>query len=84
MASQDAIVEFENKVSHLYEAEYGDFKRKLGLYMRRLEQDLGEAISPEMRAKLSSLKHDIVYSPESTNIEFARQKALEVVRSLRG
>ena len=83
MTTTDAIKEFEDKVTHLYESEYGDFKRKLGLYMRRLEQDLGEATTREMKLKLSELKHEIVYSPESTNIETARSRALEVVRSMR-
>lgn len=82
--SKDAIHEFVEKVTHLYESEYGDFKRKLGLYMHRLEQDLGASVSSQARAKLLELKHEIVYSPETTNIEAARSRALEVVGSIRG
>ncbi|NQZ00723.1 MAG: hypothetical protein HRT45_08650 [Bdellovibrionales bacterium] len=83
MANLDAIAEFEDKVAHLYESEYGDFKRKLGLYMSRLEQDLGASLDRSMKAKLLELKFEIVYSPETTNIESARSRALEVVRSLK-
>lgn len=79
----NAITEFESKVTHLYEAEYGDFKRKLGLYITRLEQDMGQQLTGQGRIQIDELKHQLIYSPETTNIEQARTMALELAQSLK-
>ena len=78
----NAVAEFEAKVSGLYEAEYGDFKRKLGLYITRLEQDLGQQLNQSSRAQIDQLKHQLIYSPETTNIEQARSLALQMAKAL--
>ena len=82
MSTKAAIDEFQGKIRHLYEAEYGDFKRKVGLYLTRLEQDAGPALTRDQRIRLDQLKEEIIYSPATTNIESARAKILQVVESL--
>lgn len=78
MAVKDRINEFIRRVENLYEVEYGDFKRKLGHYINRLEQEVTDA---ESRRIIHEMRHQIVYNPLG-DIEVAREKAIKYATDL--
>jgi hypothetical protein len=49
-----------DQIRDLSEVDYGDFKRKAGLYLNRLEQGLKSA-TPEVKAQVAKLKTDLLY-----------------------
>lgn len=56
-----SIVELQEKVRWLQEPEFGDFKRKLGLYLEQAREQ-SEANS-EIEKVLRELKYQVVYAP---------------------
>jgi hypothetical protein len=62
----------------LYEPEYGDFKRKVGLYIERLE----EAYPDKQAAKvLADIKTTVIYNPNG-DIEKTRRQVLQMAHAL--
>lgn len=76
--AQDQIMKsFIERVMWLYEPEYGDFKRKIGLYLLRLEQELGsQAQKPAVRTAFSSLRDQVIFQP-SGEVESTRERVLK-------
>lgn len=72
------VSEFIKRVENLYEVEYGDFKRKVGHYINRLEQGLTD---PASRAILNEMRYHVLFSPIA-DIEVAREKTLQLARKL--
>lgn len=71
-----------DQVRWLYEVDYGDFKRKVGLYISRFEQ----ALPPERRnalADLLSQMRDGLLFGQDEDVERARQKTLAVADQMR-
>lgn len=80
MTEKQTVKEFYDKVNWLNEIEFGDFKRKVGLYINRLEDNL-KTQNPEAKKLLSKIKDAVVYNP-SGEIEATRMKALELSQKL--
>ena len=77
-----AVESFIKKVSNLYEVEYGDFKRKVGQYILRLESELSHDLKTKEALKLiEDMKMITVYVPTG-DIEETREKVLELARRL--
>lgn len=77
--NQQAIVKFVNLLENLHEVEYGDFKRKLSLYILRLEQGYGS--SPMVKQVVKKMRDRVIYDPDG-NIENTRAEVLEIVKEL--
>jgi hypothetical protein len=80
MTEKQSVKEFYDKVNWLNEIEYGDFKRKVGLYLNRLEENL-KTQNPEAHSLLNRIKDTVVFNP-SGEIEATRMKALELSQKL--
>ena len=83
MDKNTLIKDFSDRIDKLYEVEYGDFKRKVGQYLMKLESSLASHIrkNPEAKKIIQEMSLRIIYSPEP-NIEKARQFALECASRL--
>lgn len=81
MTDTEALKSFIDQVRWMYEAEYGDFKRKLGLYLERLEQSSPELAKGRGRAAFAQIKETVVYSPTG-DIEATRRRVLEICNTL--
>ena len=83
MKEQQAVQNFIEQVRWLYEPEYGDFKRKLGLYIQRLEE-ANPTLTKGANAKLlANMKQSVVYSP-SGDIEATRKEVIQLAHQLLG
>ena len=78
--STAAVEKFEYYVKHLHEVEYGDFKRKLSLYILRLEQAYGNN-SPQVKKLIKDMREKAIYSPTG-NIEMTRAEILEMAKKI--
>lgn len=79
----DLIENFIDKVKWLHEPDYGDFKRKVGLYLKRLEQEMGEkAQQVPLRIQFHNLMNEVVYSPNG-EVESTRDKTIQWARQLK-
>jgi hypothetical protein len=66
------------KVDGLVEVDYGDFKRKVGQYLLRLEQALrGHAEAAELLTRIAKIRQEVVYAPVG-QVETARRIALNL------
>ena len=79
MTGTDPIQEFIDRVARLHEPEFGDFKRKVELYLSRLESEL--KTSPEARGVLKALREHVIYNPNG-HVESTRQFILQKCRAL--
>jgi hypothetical protein len=81
MPKTERIQEFIDTITYLYEPEYGDFKRKLGLYLERLVQSdpsLGEG---QAKALIEQMRMRAIFD-SSGDIEASRRQVLELSRRL--
>ena len=81
MTEQDAVKNFINQVEWLHEAEYGDFKRKVSLYLHRLHDSLKGHLSPEQEQIVQSVKHQLLYKT-SGDIEETRRRVIDEIEKL--
>ena len=81
MATINSIRSFYETVEWLYEPEYGDFKRKLSLYIYRLESLLAPQISQEGLDLIEEMKRLCLYQP-SGEIEQTRTEILQLSERL--
>ena len=79
MKEQEAVKNFIDQVRWLYEPEYGDFKRKLGLYIERLEEACGGTAAKV----LADMKTKVVYNPNG-DIEATRRMVIQLAHELLG
>lgn len=77
---QQAVQQFIDQVRWLYEPEFGDFKRKVGLYIQRLEEAY-----PSLKTDkaIETMKTTVVYNPNG-DIEATRRKVLQLAAELLG
>jgi|GEM_PF-2216756 hypothetical protein len=71
---KDKIAELCEKVKDLNEAEYGDFKRKVNLYLLRTGAELRKT-DVEERNKLREIQQQLLYG-SNADIESARSMIL--------
>ena len=79
--SAESVEAFIHKVEWLHEIEYGDFKRKLSLYIRRLEEDLsGQNLL--VQKIIAEIRDRVIYNPAS-DIEGSRLLTLNLAERIR-
>ncbi len=78
---RQVLVKFIDQIRWLYEPEFGDFKRKVGLYIERLEESDPAFKQGRARKILDSMRTIAVYDPNG-DIESTRQKILELASEL--
>ncbi len=76
------IKQFVEILQNLYEPEYGDFKRKIGLYLTRLEESRPEVRTGTNKKLIDQLRTEVVFDPNG-DIELTRHKALDLARQLK-
>ena len=72
---KEQIQEFQNKVENLQEVNIGDFRRRLDLYINRLDEDLGS--KEEIKNFIRSLKNEALYKHQE--IEDIREEVLQKI-----
>lgn len=77
------VTKFIEQVRWLYEPEYGDFKRKVGLYIQRLEESNPELKKGQARKVLETMKTAVLFDPNG-DIESTRRKILQLASELAG
>lgn len=80
MQEKEAIEEFMKTVKWVHEFEYGDFKRKLGLYVNRLGERLGKK-DQLTKNILAEMRQVIVFDPDG-DIEATRSRAIRLAEKL--
>ena len=83
MSEQQAVQQFIDQVRWLYEPEYGDFKRKLNLYIQRLEETHPAVKTGQGEKVLADIKTMVVYNPNG-DIELTRREVLQLAAGLLG
>lgn len=78
---QEALKTFIEQIRWLYEPEYGDFKRKVGLYIQRLEETHPELAQGRAKDVLTEIKSKVIYNP-SGDIEATRRQILQMAHAL--
>ena len=78
---QEALKTFIEQIRWLYEPEYGDFKRKVGLYIQRLEEKHPELAQGLAKDVLAEIKTKVIYNP-SGDIEATRRQILQMAHEL--
>ena len=81
MSQNSAIEKFENYVKNLHEIEYGDFKRKLSLYILRLEQGYGKKDARSQKI-FHQMRDKTIYNADG-NIDNSRAIVLDLAKSLK-
>lgn len=81
MNDQEAIRQFIEQIRWLYEPEYGDFKRKVGLYIQRLEEANPQLKRGPSARVLGEMRTVVVYNPNG-DIEATRRQVLQMAQEL--
>lgn len=76
-----AVKKFLEQVHWLHEAEYGDFKRKVGLYIERLEEANPELQKGLGQRVMAEMKTQVLYNP-SGDIESTRRQIMQLANEL--
>ena len=80
--NRDAIKEFVEKIQWIHEIEAGDFRRKLGLYLNRLEQRVPEDQQNKDFKKITAkIRQDFIFSPTS-DLETSREEVIDLANHL--
>lgn len=83
MKEQEAVQQFIDQVRWLYEPEFGDFKRKLGLYIQRLEEAHPSFKNVSGGKVIETMKTTVVYNPNG-DIESTRRQVIQLAAELLG
>lgn len=83
LAENKNVAQFIEHVRWLYEPEYGDFKRKVGLYIQRLEEATPSLKSGAAQKILDSMRTTVLFDPNG-DIEGTRRKILRLAMELTG
>lgn len=81
MSDQEALRQFIDQVRWLYEPEFGDFKRKVGLYIQRLEESHPSLKSGRAKEVLQDMRTTVVFNPNG-DIEATRRQLLKMAQEL--
>lgn len=76
-----SVMQFIDQVRWLYEPEYGDFKRKVGLYIQRLEEAAPALRKGAGLKVLETMKTTVLFDPNG-DIETTRRKVLQLAQEL--
>lgn len=84
MVEQELLQKFIEQVRWLYEPEYGDFKRKVSLYIERLEEALPAHGDASLTKKvLEDMRTQVVFNPTG-DIESTRRQVIQMAHGLLG
>lgn len=83
MKEQEAVQKFIDQVRWLYEPEFGDFKRKLGLYIERLEEAHPAVADVKAKEVFDNMKSTVIYNPNG-DMERTRRQVIEMAHQLLG
>ena len=81
----DPIDAFIEQVRWLQEPEFGDFKRKVGLYLNRLQEDLigpGGQLGRAVDQTLNKMRMAALYVPNG-DMESTRRQLLQLAEQLK-
>lgn len=78
----DIITTFTDQIQGLHEVDYGDFKRKVSLYIRRLQQRLSPDQLRTVQDILVQMFNLVLYNP-SAHIEATRTQVLTLAQTAR-
>jgi len=78
-----SVAKFIEQIKWLYEPEYGDFKRKVGLYIERLEESNPQWKKGTQGKILETMKTAVLFDPNG-DIESTRRKVLQLAHELTG
>lgn len=81
MNDQEAVRQFIDQVRWLYEPEFGDFKRKLGLYIQRLEEAHPSLKSGRAKEVIGEIRNNVVFNPNG-DMEFTRRQVIKMAQEL--
>ena len=76
--TKSLINEFKEKVQNLQEVDIGDFRRRLSVYIYRLDEDM-DINDPKKKQILDQMKNIVLYE-EGQNIEDIRQSVINEVK----
>jgi hypothetical protein len=82
--SESPVKQFARLVRETHEVEYGDFKRKVGNYLNRLEEDVGPQAAPELRRWIQEVRVAVLFDNSSSDVEMMKRKTLELARKIDG
>ncbi|MBX3022987.1 MAG: hypothetical protein KF799_15030 [Bdellovibrionales bacterium] len=82
-SEQEAVQQFIDQVRWLYEPEFGDFKRKLNLYIQRLEEAHPSFKAGKGGKVLENMKTTVVYNPNG-DMEATRREVIQLAAELLG
>lgn len=85
-----SVDQFVRKVESTYEVEYGDFRRKVGQYLLKMESELGGQgrLDPRAAKIINEIRRRIIYQPEMSirlkepSIDQSRLLAVTLAREL--
>ncbi len=81
MNDQEAVRQFIEQIRWLYEPEFGDFKRKVGLYIQRLEEAQPQLKTGRAKQVLEEMRSVVVFNPNG-DIEATRRQVLKMAQEL--
>ncbi|HMN68641.1 MAG TPA: hypothetical protein PKC28_08885 [Bdellovibrionales bacterium] len=81
MNDQEALRQFIDNIRWLYEPEYGDFKRKVGLYIQRLEEANPQLKSGHAKKVMTDMRSVVVFTPNG-DIESTRRQVIRMAQDL--
>lgn len=81
MSYAESVQQFIDQIRWLYEPEYGDFKRKVGLYIQRLEETDPGLKKGSAKKILETMKTAALFDPNG-DIESTRRKILQLAHEL--
>jgi hypothetical protein len=78
---QDAVRKFMDQIRWLYEPEFGDFKRKVGLYIQRLEESEPSLKAGAAQKIIANMKTVVVFNPNG-DMESTRRQVMQLANEL--
>lgn len=83
MTEHEALKNFIEQIRWLQEPEFGDFKRKVGLYIQRLLESTPALQRGAAGKAISEIKMEVIYNPNG-DMESTRRRVLEIAEKVLG
>ena len=77
----DKTAAFIDQIRWLHEVDYGDFKRKVGLYILRLESSLDPSQKKSVKDLITQMRHEVLYQSHE-DVEQTRQSTLKLAEQI--
>ena len=81
MNNQSDISKFVDQIRFLHEPEYGDFKRKVGTYLLRLQQELDMDSQKRVIDLLEKILQEVIFSATG-DVEQARHLTVQTLEQI--